>query len=548
MFYSDIKEIVHSALLQIKNFDSNFEKINILPINSNISGHYCSNLLFENKFSNEEKEKLKECLLKNKLIEKVEVIKGYLNLTLKGEYFQKKNDQILNEEILPNIGKREKTNVEFCSVNPTGYLHIGHARNAILGDSIARILEKTNYDVTKEYYVNDGGNQINLMAESIYARLCELKNIHYKFPENGYKGSEMQDVAQTLKKDATIDEIKKIAVNFFVNEIKNDLKNININHDIWIYESTIIKEKYIEKALKILEEKGYIENNTREEKKVSKGKISKNALTLLKTTLLGDDQDRPLTKSDGSWTYFAPDIGYHFYKIERGFSFLVCTLGADHDSYANRIKIATKLLDNKIKHYTPICQMVSFEHDGSLVKFSKRMGNSIRIQDFIKEISPDILRFMILEKSADTQFVFNYESAVNVTLKNPVFYCQYAFARGCSILRKAENLKTETINEKSVFFEKKEVQDFIITMSSFDSVLRDSTKDLAPHKLANYTKKLCEKMHKLWQIGKIDENDRIILEKNPIETETRIKIIKSFLKIAKECFYCLGINAKEKME
>lgn len=547
--YPDIKKIILDSSKEIESIYSRLinEDFFILPITNKVPGHYCSNFLFTCKISSEEKASFIVNLQKHPLIDKAEIINGYVNLTLEPSYFLDRVRAILSTNILPDIGKSGKVNVEYCSVNPTGYLHIGHARNAILGDALARILEKVNYCVTKEYYVNDGGNQINLMAESVHARFCKLNNIDCTFPEDGYKGEEMREVAKTLPKDVSTEGIKKIAVEFFLNHIKKDLEKINISYDSWVFESQIIKDKYIEKALAIFKEKGYISFEKRYDKRVSKGNVSNNNLMLLKSTLLGDDQDRPLIKADGSWTYFAPDIGYHLNKIERGFKFLVCVLGADHDSYAKRIKIATTLLDDSVVHKTPICQMVSFENKGTLVKFSKRMGNSIRIADFVQEISPDILRFMILEKSADTQFVFNYDNAVNITMKNPLFYCQYAFARASSILRKDNSTSQET-NQYSPFFENEDVQDFIITLDMFQQILKEAANELAPHKLVNYTKKLCEKMHKLWQIGKINAANRILLDNNQTESNTRKLLIHAFIKTAKECFYCLGINAPEKME
>lgn len=548
MNYFHIQEIIKKASQNIPELNDLSEKnILILPITNKIAGHYCTNIFFNREISKESKQIFLKNITQHNQIKEAELIKGYLNLTFTKEYFEERLEILLKENPLPNIGNGEATNVEFCSVNPTGYLHIGHARNAILGDSIARILEKVNYKVTKEYYVNDGGNQINLMARSIQARYLELNNRPHNFPENGYKGQEMIDVAKKIQKDLSLEEIKEFALNFFIKRIKKDLSKINITHDNWVYESKIIKNQYIEKALQTLSEKNFITSDVREGKRVKKGEASENKLLLLKTTLLGDDQDRPLTKSDGSWTYLAPDIGYHLYKIERGFSFLICTLGADHDSYAKRIKIATKLLKDDIKHETPICQMVSFENEGSLIKFSKRMGNSITIADFLQEINSDILRFMILEKSADTQFVFNYEEAVDLTFKNPVFYCEYAYARACSVLR---NIKNDT-NEKSKnsdFFENTDVQNLIITLDSFTQTIADAAQTLTPHKITFYLKKLAEKMHKLWQIGKIDASNRLILDHDIAETNTRKQLVEAFLKIAKHCFDCLGIIPLESMD
>jgi arginyl-tRNA synthetase len=266
---------------------------------------------------------------------------------------------------------------------------------------------------------------------------------------------------------------------------------------------------------------------------------------LLKTTLLGDDEDRPLTKADGTWTYFAPDIAYHLQKIERGFDYLICVLGADHDSYKRRLKIAVKLLNEKIKYEIPIVQMVSFEHDGKHVKFSKREGNAIRTHDFIKEIHPDILRYMMLSKTEGTPFIFDYENACSLSMQNPVFYIQYANARAHTIFRNTQ--EEAKLNQNAHTFEIEEFQNIIILLDSFKFNLDESAKLLAPHIIANYAYKLAENLHKLWQLGKIDKTLRIIIEDNKIETQTRLLIVKCFLNVLETCLEILAINAPQTM-
>lgn len=523
----------------------------IMVPNSKIDAHYCTNILFLIKqyLKPDYEEKLKSILLANKNIENISFTHGYINFKMKPIFFANILNDILNGDIFPDTGlkngKKIKTNVEYCSINPTGFLHIGHARNAILGDSIARMLSKANFDVTKEYYVNNAGNQITLLAKSILARYHEMHNQPFEFPEGGYLGNEIKEIALLINQNDNLETIGAIAINFFLQAIKKDLENLNIHHNVWVYETDIIKQGYVEKAIEILKAKDYLYEGMRDIKKAEKGKLEGQPLLLLKTTTFGDDEDRPLTKSDGTWTYLAPDIGYHLNKIERGFEYLICVLGADHDSYANRIKIAVKLLKEDIIHTTPIVQMVSFEHDGKHTKFSKRAGNSIRTHDFIQEIHPDILRYMMLSKTPGMPFIFDYESAVVISMKNPVFYIQYANARAHSIFRNTEI--QPKLNMNSFAFQISEFQELIITLSIFKTTLAEAAGQLAPHIIANYAHKLAENLHKLWQMGKADFTKRIIIPENIQETETRLAIMVAFLKILENCLEILGINAPKSM-
>lgn len=554
-----LSNIIINTLKQIadkifREVDANFLNdlnFKITVPNAKVDAHYSTNILFLMRpYLNKGYESIiKEALEKNSEIKTVSFLNGYINFTMQPSFFAALNDDVLKGDIYPETGlqngEKTKVNIEYCSINPTGFLHIGHARNAIFGDSIARMFAKANYDVTKEYYVNDAGNQVDLLAVSIQARYKEHNNEPFELPENGYMGEEIKEIALLVKKEDTLEKIKTIALDYFIKNIKQDLADLKINHDKWTYESEIIKQNYIEKALELLEKKNYIYSGMRDDKKAPKGQEERKALLLLKTTEFGDDEDRPLKKADGTWTYLAPDIGYHLNKIERGFKHLICVLGADHDSYARRIKIAVKLLDENIAHETPIVQMVSFEHDGKFVKFSKRAGTSIRTKDFIKEIDSDILRFMILAKTPGTPFVFDYENACTFSMKNPVFYIQYAYARAHSIFRNT-NIK-EVQHNDAYCFEIKEFQEMIILCSLFKNTIDESVKQLAPHSVANFAEKLAQSFHKLWQVGKTDRTKRIIIEENKKETEARLAIIKAFITIQAECLEILGLNAPTSM-
>lgn len=537
--------------IQTEEFEEILSRIKVIMPNGKITCHYCTNAMFSlNKHvvPSYQQSMIAE-FLKNKYFAQVEFIHGYINFKMSAAFFAEAAEHAMSDAIFPNIGHAQAVNVEYCSVNPTGFLHIGHARNAILGDAIARILSKANYKVTKEYYINDAGNQVKLLAESVYARFCEQNKIDYTFPEGGYVGAEIYDIAKLINPKNEPDMLAKIgetAVEYFITAIKQDLEAMRVHHDVWVSEKAIVESGYIEKAVKLLQEKGYLYEGTREDKKATKGKMENKPLMLLKTTMFGDDEDRPLTKGDGSWTYLAPDIGYHLNKIERGFNYLICILGGDHDNYAKRIKIAVKLLKEDIQHITPLCQMVSFEYNGQNVKFSKRMGNSLRTKDFIEEVPVDILRFMILSKTPGTPFVFDYESAMTLSMKNPVFYIQYAYARGCSILRNT-NLEAK-LHPNSQAFKTSEFHDVLVLISMFKSTVAEAALQLAPHTLVNYAHKLAEEMHKLWQMGKVDSTKRLIIDGNDAETATRLFFVHAFLRTMKEALDMLGISAPESMQ
>lgn len=529
--------------LKTKNEDLSFKITVSVPIGK-VKFNFCSNILFSLKGKVDEGLFL-DNFLKSPYIKTAEIIKGYVNFNMSELYFYESVKNFSLESI--NIGKGERVNVEYCSVNPTGFLHVGHARNAILGDAIANVLSKSGFSVAKEYYVNDAGNQINLLAESVKSRYEELKGNPTVFPEGGYLGAEIKEIAKLVGPKDSLEEIGKKSIAFFIENIKKDLLKAGVQHDSWVFESNVIENGYIEKAIKLLKSKDLLYEGQREGKQVEKGENSGETLLLLKTTEFGDDADRPLRKGDGSWTYLAPDIGYHLYKIERGFSNLICVLGADHDSYAKRIKIAVKALKNDIKHETPVCQMVTFNSDGKNVKFSKRKGNSIRLSELLDEVSKDIVRFMILSKKPGTPFIFDFGKAVEVSMQNPVFYVQYACARAHSVLRNYGKSNCE-IYENCEALSYSEYQNLIVLCKEWPSVLAESVKTLSVHNIVNYLIKLAEKFHFLWQAGKTDANKKFILENNSKESSARMAIINVFIVVIKDALNTLGIQALEKMD
>jgi arginyl-tRNA synthetase len=558
--------------------------------NEKINAHYCTNILFliNQRIHPHMKEsflpQLKTLLLKDDVID-VQFLGGYINFKMSQKFFANITQKICSTNILPNIGNGQKVNVEYCSINPTGFLHIGHARSSFIGDAIARMLQMVNYDITKEFFINDAGNQIKMLGMSVMKEYAHLHNIEYKTPEEAilYQNEDIQEAAKAIpfRENYSIEDITQIAVNYFLQEIKKDLKQLEIHHDSWISERDEIRGRcWIEKAMQLQNIQEHLYEGI-VEKQSKKGTASERPLLLLKTTSFGDAQDRPVKKQNGDWTYLAVDIGYHLQKIDRGATKLICVLGADHDSSAQRIKIAVQLLANvlskKIEHNIILCQMVSFEENGLLVKFSKRAGNTIRTAEFIKAVHPDVLRFIMLSKNPNTQFVFDYEKSVSVSMNNPVFYVHYAYARACSILRKAFDVDgaeqrkrdleqimdhpegripyacvhtcgivdgEEQRNVKA--FETEEFQKLIIVMSSCQNVLEEGVKKLAPHIMTEYCYKLAEAFHQAWQAGKEDETKRFIA-KDENETLARLAIVDAFLVVMGHALKAIGVKPMEKL-
>lgn len=550
-----ISDIIKIALEKFLGKKINLD-VSISRPGKNINAHYASNILFflKNELPKDYENPLKNLIEESPMVDEVQFLNGYLNLKMTPHFFANLIKQALIGEMITDIGKGEKVNVEYVSINPTGFLHIGHARGAIIGDAVASILKKAGYDVTKEYYLNDAGKQVALLAESIYSRYCDLSKNPYPFPEGGYQGQEIIELAEKIfQENPNLKEFDEIfiaeyALNYFIDNIKKDLAEIGIFHDIWISEKDIIKHGLIEEAIEILSQKGLIYEGKRESIKSGKGEAMNKPLLLFKSTAFGDDLDRPLTKSDDSWTYFAPDIGYHLHKIKRGYKGLICFMGADHDSYSARLKMAVKSLDQDVRHDIILCQIVSFEKNGESLKLSKRLGQSIKVSDFVKEISPDILRFIMLSKKANSMFVFDYQKASEISMQNPVFYVQYAHARACSVIS-AFGKEVFSCVEKALeeVFQISEFQNLAISISMWPKAFQDAAKDLSPHVIVNYIINLSESFHHLWQVGKIDPKKRFITESTN-QTEAKIMIICSFKKILAQALCILGISSPERME
>ncbi|HHU28579.1 TPA: arginine--tRNA ligase, partial [bacterium] len=425
-------------------------------------------------------------------VEKIEIAgPGFINFFMKVEslsgvildILKAKDDFGKND-----LGKGIKFNVEYVSANPTGDLHIGHARQAALGDSICRILETCGYDVTREYYVNDAGNQIHNLALSLIARYYQLFDIDKPLPEDGYYGNDIIDIASEIKSkygDKYLNDDSKETYEFFreyglkaeLEKIKQDLEYFRVKFNVWSSEQAIRDKGSIEKVVEFLREKGYLYEHD-------------NA-TWFKSSSFGDDKDRVIIKSDGSYTYITPDIAYHLDKLERGYDYLVDLLGADHHGYINRMKAAIMALGYEAdKLEIDIVQMVRAIKDGEEFKMSKRSGKALTLRDLCDEAGVDAIRYFFVARSPSSHLDFDIDLATKQSNENPVYYVQYAHARMCSINKLAsdagitinDDLKLDLLDHPAEIELLKHLNDYI-------STIVEACKDRAPYRITNYAYK-----------------------------------------------------------
>ena len=478
----------------------------------------------------------------NANIEKVEIAgPGFINLFLAKDAMTSIIKEVLEEKEAygtTTYGQGTKYNVEFVSANPTGDLHLGHAKGAAVGDRICRIMSAAGYDVTREYYINDAGNQIHNLALSLYARYKQAFGQYVTMPEDGYHGKDIIDIATKIKeidgdKYLEMDEGKAIA--FFRNKgteyelqkIKDILNEFRVSFDVWFSETSLYENDRVVPTIEKLKAAGY----TYEEE----------GALWFKSTEFGDDKDRVLIKSDGSYTYLTPDIAYHLNKLDRGYEYLVDLLGADHHGYINRMKAAIQALGyNADQLNIDIIQMVRMMNNGEPVKMSKRTGNAVTIKDLIEEIGVDATRYFFVSKAANTPFDFDIGLAKSKSNENPVYYAQYAHARMCSIKAQAAKANIDYSDKYDLLVNPKEIE-LVKHINEFRNVIIDSAINRTPHKITNYVQRLAQLFHSFY-------NECYVIDEDNLELSgQRLALVEATRITMANALNLIGVSAPEKM-
>jgi arginyl-tRNA synthetase len=486
---------------------------------------------------------------KDELFNKIEIAgPGFINFYVKEEAIVNKLLQMEagGEEFgTSNLGNGEKVLVEFVSANPTGFLHMGHSRNAVVGDTVARILSASGYDVTKEFYINDAGRQMNLLGESVLIRYKELFGQSEELPEDGYKGDYVKDIACQIKADKgdsllqdsaeqASEYCKQLAKGILLEEIKKDLADINIVFDEWYSE--------VENIHTVLDQSEDTKLNQIKALLNSKGVLEEREGALwFKATEFGDTQDWVLIKSDGSPTYFLADIAYHLDKYERGFDTLINVWGADHHSHVSRLKAALSSIGLDDSRFNVLLiQFVRLMREGKEVAMSKRSGSYVTLKEVAQEVGSDVMRFFLLMRSSESHLDFDLDLAKKESSENPVYYIQYAYARIGSIFRKAhEEGITQSSNNLALLKAAEEI-DLVKKLLLFPEVVQDSAQSLAPHKVAYYLQELAAQFHVYYNKCRVvDENKDI--------SGARLYLITCAQTVLGNGLKLLGVSAPERM-
>ena len=474
----------------------------------------------------------------------------YINklITLDSKYGSNKNS------------KRKKYNIEFVSANPTGPLHVGHCRGAILGDVISNLLIFNGNKVIKEYYVNDYGEQIKNFVYSVYYRILEIT--HKKpFPEDKklYPGDYIRHIANKIIKNNSIKDFQNVnkiykklsseSLKYSMDLIKDDLDLLGVKHNNFVYESHLIKNKMVDKTINKLKKKRYVYKGKLQEPKGEKNKDWKARDQLLfKSTKFGDDVDRPLQKKDSTWTYFAGDLAYHAHKVSRKFDVLINILGSDHSGYTKRIISGTRAIsDNKINLICKVSQLVKLFKNGQPFKMSKRKGDYVTVEDLTKEVGKDSVRFMMLSRSNDVELDFDFQKVTEKSKENPVFYVQYAYARINSIFGLLNlNLRHKLkIDDKNFSLNHHEIQ-IMKKISEWPKCIDISSKKLEAHRIPYYLYDLVTLFHSYWNLGRDNKEYRFVSSDKQINT-SRLILLQALSIVIKNGMKILGVSTPERM-
>jgi arginyl-tRNA synthetase len=473
---------------------------------------------------------------------------GFINFIIKRDKWLDLLNSIVNlrDKYGRNIpNSEEKILFEFVSANPTGPLHLGHGRGAALGDTICRILSFRGYDVVREFYINDAGIQVRLLGESIFSRWKQLSDPGYPFPENGYHGDYIFELAKEISSENNLIDIEteeavslcaEMGKDKMLKGIKKDLELFRVSFDRWFSETDLFSSGKLEKSLKKIKEKGKI--------------YEKDGATWIETTAFGDDKDRVIKKQNGQFTYFSSDISYHIDKWERGFTSAVNIWGADHHGYVQRVKAA--LVANDIEESwlsILLVQLVKLWEGGQEIKMSKRSGQYVTVRELIEEVGVDAVRFVFLTKSHDSPLDFDIDRVKRHDSENPVYYVQYAHARICSIFRKAESEDISLPENPSVILNRLEMDEemqLIRVMAEFPSLLEDICKTYEAHRLTYFLTELASIFHRYFNLGNKNPENRIITDDSTL-SQARLYLAEAVRAVIYNGLTLLGIDSPERM-
>ena len=503
--------------------------------------------------------------LKDDKIEKISAIKpGFINIKFKPSFWTNFIEEIIKNSKSFGINTKEKKKnylVEFVSANPTGPLHVGHCRGAILGDVISNILLFNKHKVTKEYYVNDYGNQIINFTKSVYFRIREIK-FNEPFPKDNvdlYPGDYLISIAENIinsNENMDFNDLKKIlskltdlSIIEALNLIKNNLNKIGIKHDNFISEKKLVTNQEVEKVIDYLQKNNFVYKG---KIKAPAGEKDENWVErdqlLFRSTDFGDDKDRALQKSDGSWTYFASDVAYHKNKLDRKFDFLINILGADHAGYIKRISSSVDALSNsKGKLICKVSQLVKLIKNKKPFKMSKRKGDYITLDDLINEVGKDATRFIMLNRSSDVELDFDFDNVVEKSKENPLYYVQYCYARISSVFRHINKDIKKEINVKEFNFEYSEQEIIILKkLSEWPRCIEVASNKLEPHRIPTYLYELASLFHSYWNLGKENPEKRFINENKEI-SDDKLIFLKAISNVIISGMTIIGVSTPEQM-
>ena len=568
-----IRELIQQGVV---NDNADLSRISVEPPREASHGDMATNAaMVLGKFSELQPRdlagKIADLLSEDKDIAAIDIAgPGFINLSLVPSVWQGQVANVLRAGTAygnSDIGAEDKVNIEYVSANPTGPMHVGHARGAVVGDALARLLERANYQVTREYYINDAGSQTDTLARSALIRMREaLGEDIGDIPEGLYPGDYLIGVGQALAKEygaplfekPEVEQIataKSMALPMMMEMIKDDLGVLGVHHDVFLSEQSLHDSGAVDNSLSRLDEMGLIYEGVLEP---PKGKTpppdwEPSPQTLFKSSEFGDDSDRALKKSDGSWTYFAPDIACHLDKFERGYKQMIDVWGADHAGYIKRMKSAVTAVTAGAGNLdVKICQMVKLMRDGEPVKMSKRAGQFITLREVVDEVGKDVVRFMMLTRKNDAPLEFDFVKVQEQSRDNPIFYVQYAHARICSVIRNAEEIFGAINDDDLADADTHLIDDpaeiaLLKMISAFPRVLESAAVNHEPHRIAFYLQDLASTFHSLWNLGKECPDLKFIIEDKKNVTMARVSMIRCCAFVIASGLDIMGVRPEEEM-